>query len=164
MPEGKVVRVRKIQTPNVTISTETNITNFNRVRSNVSDQSRPHQKTISIELNAASIIIEMEAALNRVTFGKEILPKNICYVNVLMASVEAIETAIGVLFEHRKISGVVLHAIIIKRTENPRPKVVVGKDKAAKVRHEWLNPRPQRHEVIVCIHVRKFHLTESLFE
>src|SRR4030095_6442556 len=164
MPEGKVVRVRKIQTPNVTISTETNITNFNRVRSNVSDQSRPHQKTISIELNAASVIIEMEAALNRVTLGQEILPKNICDVNVLMASVEAIETAIGVLFEHRKVSGVVLEAIIIKRAKNTRTQVVVGKDKAAKVRHERLNPRPQRNEVIVCIHIRKFDLSESLFQ
>src|SRR5262249_36315284 len=105
------------------------------------DQRRAYQESVAIKFDAASIIIEMKAALDCVTLGEEILPKNICNVNVLVPSVEAIETTVRVLLKHGEVSSVVLHAIVIKRAEYASTKIVVGEDEPTEISHEWLNSR-----------------------
>src|SRR6185503_9132224 len=133
--------MRQIQAPKVTVSTDAHVSDFNCVWRDIADQGRPHQKSVAIKFDAAPIIIEMKAALDGVTLAEEILPKNICNVNILMPSIEAIKAAVCVLLKHGEVRRVVLQAIVIKRAKHPSPEIIVGEDEATEVRHERLYSR-----------------------
>src|SRR6185369_4465950 len=115
------------------ITTDPEIADLDRVWSHVADRCRPHQKTVAIKLDRASIVVVMKTSLNRVTLANEVLLENIRDVDVLMARVETVQTAVRVFLEHRKVSDVELVTIVIESTKHARAEVVIGKDKAAKV-------------------------------
>src|SRR6185369_3198191 len=89
----EVVSVRKIQAAEMPIAAETEISDFDRVRPHVSDRRGPDQKAIAIKLDAATVVVVMKAALNRVALANEILAKDVGDVHVLVARVEPIQTA-----------------------------------------------------------------------
>src|SRR5689334_15256288 len=100
MPKSKIVRMSKIQATEVSIATNTEVSDLDCMWANISYRRRPNQKTITIKLDTASIIVVMKTPLNCVTLANEILPKYVGDINVLMTSVEGIEAAIRVLLEH----------------------------------------------------------------
>src|SRR5690349_5732096 len=117
----------------MTIAAHTKIRDLDSMRFDVADRRRPHEEAIAIELNAASIVVVMKAALYRVTLAYEILVKDVGDVNVLVARVETVEAAVRVLFEHREIRAVELIMIVVECAEHACAKVVIGKDKPAEV-------------------------------
>src|ERR1041385_9389166 len=102
----------------------------------------------------------MKTSLDRVALANEILAKDVCDVNVLVTSVEAIQAAVRVFLEHREIHRVELVTIVVKRAEHSRAEVVVGKNEAAEVRDKWLNARAHGNEVVVGIDVGEFHFAK----
>src|SRR5689334_6147046 len=107
----------------MSVATEPEIPDFDRVRPHVADRRRPDQKIVAIEFHAAAIVVEMKAPLNRVALANEILTKDVCDVDVLVTRVEAVEAAISVLLEHREIRRVELHAIVVGAAENARAEI-----------------------------------------
>src|SRR5690242_17265139 len=102
----------------MTVAAEPEITNLDRVRPDVANQCRPHEKTVAIEFNAASIVVVMKTALDRVALAHEVLAKDAGDVNVLMARVEAIQAAIGIFLEHREVSGVELITVVVESAKH----------------------------------------------
>src|SRR4051794_2065361 len=102
------------------VAAHTKITNLDRMWPHVANRRGPHEETIAIELNAASIVVVMKAALDRVALADEILAKEVCDVNVLMARVETIEAAVRVFLEHGEVCTVELVTIVVKRAEDAR--------------------------------------------
>src|SRR2546423_12437383 len=114
MSKREVVRVREIQPAQMSITAYSQIPDLDRVRPDITNQRGPHQETVAIEFDATSIVVVMKTSLNGVAFANEVLPKNVRDVNVLMTSVETIETAVGVLLEHREVSSVELIAVVVE--------------------------------------------------
>src|ERR1044072_4863810 len=97
------------------------------MRSHVTDQSRPHQKSVAIEFAAVPIVVVERAGLNRVALLDKVLPTKIRNVNILLPSIETIQATVSVLLKLREISRVELISIIVERTEEPRAQVVIRK-------------------------------------
>src|SRR5215216_1329343 len=146
------------------ITAKPQIANLDRVRPDIADQRRSHQKTVAIEFNAASIVVVVKASLDRVTLANEILPEDVCDVNILMARVEAIQSAVGVLLQHREVCGVELVAIVVERAKPARTEIIVGKNKPAEVGNKRLNTGAYRNEIVVGVEVRQLHFTKRFFE
>ncbi len=127
----------------MTIATQSEVTDLDRVRPHVANQRRPHEKAVPIEFDTAPIVVVVKASLDRVALSNEVLPKDVCDVDVLMTSIEAVQTAVGVLLEHREVSGVELDAIVVKGAKDSRAEVVVGKNETAKVGNKRLDAGPQ---------------------
>src|ERR1051326_2528505 len=117
MTKREVVRVRQVQTPDVTVATKPQVTNFDGMRPHVTDWRRTNEKAVAIKFDAATIVVVMKAALDRVALTNEILAKDVSDVNILMARVEAVQTAVRVLLEHWEIRGIELHAIVVRSEE-----------------------------------------------
>src|SRR5829696_5785418 len=148
----------------MTVAADTEITNLDRMWPDVADRRRPHEKAIAIELNAAPIIVVMKAALNRVCLANKILAKDVGDVNILMARVEAIQAAVGVFLQHRKVRTIELVTIIVKRTKHARAEVVIGENEPAEVGNKRLDTGAHGNEVVIRVEVGEFHLTKRLFE
>src|SRR6185369_8631588 len=80
----EVVSVREIEPPQVSITTDAEIADLDRVWSNIAHQRRPHQKAVAIEFDAATIVVVVKTSLDRVALAKEILAKDVCDINVLV--------------------------------------------------------------------------------
>ncbi len=146
------------------VAAEPKITNLDRVWPDVANQRRSHQKTVAIKFNAASIVVVMKTSLDRVALANEVLPKDICDVNVLMARVEAIQTAVRVLLEHREVRGVELITVVVERAKHARAEIVVGKNETAKVGNKRLNTGAHGNEIVVGIEVGQLHFAKRFFE
>src|SRR5947208_5715472 len=146
------------------IASEPEIAYLDRMRSHISDQSRANQKTIAVILHAAPVVVVMQTALNCVALPDQILTEHVSDVDILMAGVETVQTAIGVLLQHGKVSGVELDPIVVSRAEETKAKIVIRKNEPAKVRNEWLNTGAHGDEIIVCIHVPEFYFGERLLK
>ena len=146
------------------IAIDADVADPDRVRPHVANQSRPHQKSVAIEFAAAAIVVVERARLNRVTLLEEILPKNIRDVNILLPPIETIQAAVRVFLQLRKISRIELITVVAERSKQSRAQVVVGKNKATKIRHERLNPNPRRNKIKILVHVRQLHFRERFFQ
>src|ERR1051325_1029714 len=140
----------------MTITAKPQIANLDRVRPDVANQRRSHQKPVAIEFNAASIVVVVKTSLDRVTLAYEILAKDVCDVNILGAGVEAIQAAVRIFLEHREVRGVELITIVVESAKHARAEIVVGKNKPAEVGNKRLNPGAHRNEIVIGIDVRKF--------
>src|SRR5829696_4902594 len=156
--------MRDIEPPEVTVTAEAKITNLDRVWPDISNQRRSHQKSVAIKFNAASIVVVMKTSLDRVALANEVLVENVCYVNVLMARVEAIQTAVRVFLERREICGVELIPIVVESAKHARAEIVVGENKTAEIRNKRLNAGAYRNEIVVGVDVRQLHFAKRLFE
>src|SRR2546430_11199783 len=85
------------------------------MRPGVAYQCRSHEKSVLVKLLTRMVAVVMQAPLNRIAVANEVLPKEVCYEDVLVPSVKAVQTAVGVLFEHREEGAVVLVAVIADR-------------------------------------------------
>src|SRR6185436_11388022 len=137
----------------MTITAKPQIPDLDRMRPNIANQRRTNEKPIPIKLDAASIVVVVKTSLNRIALANKILSKDVGDVDVLMPRVETIETAVGVLLQHREICTVELIAIVIKRTEDARAEVVIGKDEPAEIGDKWLNAGAHGNEIVVRINV-----------
>src|SRR5690242_18020578 len=146
------------------VAANAEITDLDRMRSDVANRRGPHEETVAIEFNAASIVVVMKAALDRVALANEILAEDVRDVDVLMTRVETVETAIRVLLQHREVRGIELVTIVIKRAKHARAEIVVGKNETAEVGNKRLDTGTHRNEIVVCVQISKFYLTECFFK
>src|SRR6266699_2480377 len=134
------------------------------MRSNISDQSRANQKTIAVILHAAPVVVVMQTALNCVALADKVLTEHVSDVDILMAGVETVQTAVRVLLQHRKVSGIELNPIVVSRAKETKTKIVIRKNEAAKIGNERLNTSTHGDEIVVCIHVPKFYFAKCLLK
>jgi hypothetical protein len=90
----------EIQPTQVSVTANSKITNFDRMWSHIAYRGWAYKKSVAIKLNAATIIVVVKTSLDRIALTNEILSENVRDINVLMASVEAIQAAVGILLEH----------------------------------------------------------------
>src|SRR5216684_2954208 len=93
--------------------------------SHVADQRGTNEETVAIKLAAGPVVVVKRTGLNCVALLNEILPKNVCDVNVLPAAVEPIQAAVRVFFELSEVSNVVLITIVAETAEDACAKIVV---------------------------------------
>src|SRR5262245_12106434 len=120
----------------------------------VANQRRAHQETVPIEFNAAAIVVVMKTSLDRVALANEVLAEDVGDVNVLVARVEAVQTAVCVFLEHREVCAVELKTIVVESAKHARAEIVIGKNKPAKVGNKRLNTGAHRNEIVVGIEIR----------
>src|SRR6266850_641032 len=146
------------------VAVQPQVTDFDRVRANVANQSRTDQKTVAVIFHAAPVVVVKQASLDRIALANEVLAENVCDVDVLMARVEAVKATVRVLLQHREVGGVELNAIVVCRAKKAQAKIVVGKDKATKVRNEGLDPSAHGNEIVVCVDVPQFHFAKCFLK
>src|SRR5690349_18235611 len=146
------------------VAANAEITDLDRMRSDVANRRGPHEETVAIEFNAASIIVVMKAPGDRVALANEILAEDVRDVDVLMPRVETVEAAVRVLLQHRKIGAIELITIVIKRAKHARAEIVVGKNKTAEVGDKRLNTGTHGNEIVVRVEVSQFHFAKSFFK
>src|SRR5438270_3654182 len=134
------------------------------MRAGVAYESGAHEKTVAVVLDAAAVVVEKNACLNRVAFGDKILSEYVCDIDVLRSLVEAIQPAVGIFFELMKVCEVELITVVAESAEETRAQVIIRIDKAAKVGDERLYACANGDEVVISICIREFHFAESLFE
>src|SRR5581483_1717482 len=134
------------------------------MRTHVTYQRGPHEKSVAVVLHAATVVVIERAGLNRVALANEVLSKNIRNVNILLPPIETIQTAVRVLLELREVSEIILNVIIVGAAEDARAEVVVRKNEATKIRDKGLNTDSRRNEVKVLIHVGQLHFGKCLFQ
>jgi hypothetical protein len=62
-PEGVVVSVRKIQSTDVAVACDAQITDLNRMGARIADERGPDQKAVAVVFNAAPVVVVMQASL-----------------------------------------------------------------------------------------------------
>src|SRR5215468_1533306 len=107
------------------VAIDADVSNFDRVRPDIANQSWPHEKTVAVVLNSAPIIVVERACLNCVALPNEVLAKDIRDVHVLRPPVESIQATIRVFLELRKIRSIELITIVVERTKDARSEIVL---------------------------------------
>src|ERR1051325_6882186 len=98
----------------MSIAVDADVSNLDRVRPDIANQSRPHEKTVAVVLNIAPIIVVKCTRLDRVALANEILTKEIRDVNVLLTPIETVQPAISVLLKLREVRCVELVTVVSK--------------------------------------------------
>ena len=146
------------------VAAQTQVSNADRVRRHIAHKGRSHQESVAIKLEAPSIVVEMEASLNRISLANKILAKDISDIDILMPGIEPVQTAVRVLLEHREVCSIELNPVVVECTKEACTKVVVGKYEPAKVRNEWLDTCAHRNEIIIGVHICQLNFTKRFFE
>ena len=81
-----------------------------------------------------------------------------------MPVIESIQAAVGVFFEEVKIGEVVLDAIAVQVAKEPQRRLLVNKEKAAKIGVEFLDPGSRRNKIIVVAQIVQLHLDKSFLK
>src|SRR5207302_9446728 len=97
VPESPVKSVRDVVTADVPIAGPAEISDIQRVRREDADRIRPNEEVVLIEVERRTIMVVMNAELGRVAGKEEILPIIVGDVDVLMAALERVQFAIGIL-------------------------------------------------------------------
>src|SRR5215207_2948217 len=84
----------------------------------VADDRRADLKAVAVVLDAGAVVVEVEAELAGVALHQKVLPVEVGDVDVLAAAVEAVEAAVGVLFELREVGEVVVVAVVVEAAED----------------------------------------------
>ena len=69
------IRMRQIQSAEMSIAADSEIANFDRMLPRVSNQRRPHEEPVAIVFDTRAIVVVMQAALNRIALANEVLTK-----------------------------------------------------------------------------------------
>src|SRR5215467_3778712 len=103
---------------------------------------------IGVVLERRVVFVVMKTGLNRIAAGKKILAIDVGDHHLLAAELHAIEPAVGVLFEHREISRVVLIAVRIEVAEDAQAGFLVKEDEASEIAVEGLDARASRNRIV----------------
>src|ERR1044072_6642457 len=102
------------------VTRQPQVSNLDRVWPNIANQRRTNQKAVTVILDAAPVVVVVQTSMDCVALANEVLPGDVCDVDILMARVETIKTAVGVLLEHREVGGIELNAIIVGSSDQPQ--------------------------------------------
>src|SRR5947209_5998521 len=162
--EREVVGVCQVELADVAVAGEAEVSDLDRVRARVADDRRANLKSVAVELDAAPVVVEVETELRRVALREKVLLVEVCDVDVLLAAVEAVESAVCVLFELREVCEVELVSVVSERAEEASAEVIVGEYEAAEVGDEGLDADAQRDGVVIGVHVFELDLGEGVFQ
>ena len=73
------------------VAADAYVSDLDRVWTETADECGADEKSVAVVFDAAAVIVEMKARLQGITFGDEILSKDICDIDVLRSLIEAIE-------------------------------------------------------------------------
>src|SRR5262249_26283205 len=141
--QGKIERVRDVEAIDVPVARPAEIGDVEPVRLEHADRIGAHQKAVLVKLEAGVVVVGGGAELRRVTGKDEVLDVIIRDDEVLVAVVERIQLAVGVLFEWAEIDEVELLTVGVAVAEQAHAAVDVAENEAAKVAGERLTANAQ---------------------
>src|SRR5262245_7097203 len=96
----------------------------------IPDRRRPGNEAVLVIMATGAVKVGVETQLRRVTFGEEILAKNIRNQDLLIARVKLVEIRVGIFLQHLERRQIVLPAIVIVVSKNSLAEVGVVEDEA----------------------------------
>src|SRR5262249_27374353 len=163
-PEGVVDRVREVEAAEVAVSRDTRVVRADLVGPHAADLGRADEEAVLVVVDGGLVAAVVVRERERVPVGEEVLPEHVRDHDALVAALERVELAVRVLLEQLEPGGVVLPAIVPSVAEEASPEVRVVEDEPAEIRHERLDPRPERDEVVVAREGGELRLRERLLE
>ncbi|NJN14731.1 MAG: hypothetical protein HC813_03740 [Planctomycetes bacterium] len=164
LPEGEEVLVGEIHAPDVAVPREAEIEGIEPVRVGVAQDGRPHGHPVAIAVAGGIVPVPVERALEGVTEEDEVLPEEIGDEDELIALLEGVQFAVGVLLQHVEGGEVSLPAVVVEVEAPPDPQILVEEEQAAKIGDEGLDPHRDREEVVVGGEIHEVLLEEGLLE
>src|SRR6185369_7537775 len=122
----------------VTFSRETDIVATNLMRYGKSEDGRTHRESVLIVMERLVVTIVMVAEFYRVALLESILPVQVGYIDLLIACIEGVQAAVGILLEHLEVGQVELVPICFEVAEQTSAKVAIVEDETAEVAVEAL--------------------------
>src|SRR5271165_6665251 len=112
----------------------------------------------------AVIHVVVETSLDGVARKEKILLEQIGDKDILVAIAEGVQTAVGVLLQHGESGNVVLVAVGAEISKDANARLLIVKDKAAKVAVEALDPQAHGHKIIFVAEILQLHFHEALLQ
>src|SRR6476660_6000208 len=144
VPKSLVKGVAHVHTSDVSVSRPSqeirvDLMCSNRSIHHTADGRRPHQKAVVVKMHAAIVAVVMKAEFRGVTLGQKVLHVNIRDVDLLPPVLECVESAVRIFLEEVEPRQVVGDAIGAQISEDSYPRLLLRKQKAAKIARELLN-------------------------
>src|SRR5580692_3205013 len=147
--ERLIKRVIHVEPAEVPVAGPAQIRRANFVGLKNSHRRGPHEKPVSVVLHARVVLVVVNAKFGRVARLHEILHIKIRDDHLLVPQLETVQAAVGVLFEKIEIGGVVFPAVRVKVSEKAYARLLVDKNKSAKIAGKTLDSRAHRKEIVV---------------
>ena len=115
-------------------------------------------------MNGRVVLVGKKTEFRGVALRKEVLNVNVSNLYLLLARLEGVETAVGVLLQHVEVGQVVVDAVRTQVPEDSHSRLFIREDEAAKVAVELLNAGSDRHEVKVRTKIVEFQFEEPFLQ
>src|ERR1039458_2430722 len=99
MAQRLIKRVAYIQAADVAVAGPAQVVGTNAVLRDQPDGCRPDEESVVVKVKRGVVAVVMETEFCGVAFGQEVLNVHISDVNLLMARLEGIQTAVRVLLQ-----------------------------------------------------------------
>src|SRR5579872_226533 len=161
--------VTHIHPPDVTVAGPAQIIGANAVLKNAiihyqPNRSRPHQESIVIEVNRGIVAVVMETEFCGVAFEKRVLNVDVSDINLLMARIERIQSAVRVFFQKIKVRQVVIDAVRAQISEQAYSRLLLGENKPAKIANELLDSCADGDEIKIRTQIVNLGLDKSFLQ
>src|SRR5579872_7307257 len=161
--------VTHIHPPDVTVAGPAQIIGANAVLKNAvihhyANRGRARQEPIVIEVNGGIVSVVMETEFCGVAFEKRILNVDVSDINLLMARIEGVQTAVRVFFQKIKVRQVVIDPVRTQISEKPHSRLLFRENKSAKIAHELLNSCADRNEIKIRTQIVNLGLDKTFLQ
>ncbi len=159
---GEVEGVVDVDPAEVAEAGPAEIERAHRVRRERAHRVGAHQEAVGVEVEAGLVAQVVERRLRGVARHQEVLAVDVGHRHLLVAGVEGVEAAVGVLLQPLEERQVELVAVRLVGAEEARAEVGVGEEETAEVAVERLDAGAHRDEVVVRGEVGELQLAEQL--
>jgi len=115
-------------------------------------------------MNRWIVAVVVKTELRGVALREKILNVDVAYIHLLLARRERVEFAVCVFFEKVEVSEVVVDPIGPQISEQSHSWLLLGKNKAAKVAVELLNPSADGDKIEVRAKIVQFQLDKAFLQ
>ncbi len=126
---------------------------------------RAHEETVSVVTGRAPVMVIMDAELVRpAEAAQKILEISIRHQDLLVATLQPVELAVGVFFEHVEAGEVPLNLIVVPVPKKATAEVGIAEDQTAEIRRERLDASPNGNEIVIRADVGDVDLAQGLLQ
>src|SRR5216684_704596 len=143
------------------VAAEAGVVGLHLMRLDEADRRRLHKEAVLVVEEAGALVeVRMEARRDRVAGRQEILTEVVRDDDLLIAPLEQVQLAVGLLLELIERRDVPLILVAAPRAEQPHAEVRVAIEEAAEIARERLDAGTHRDEVVVRSDVGQLDLAE----
>ncbi len=115
-------------------------------------------------MNARVILVPCGDKFRRVAGKEKVLQIDVCQNDLLVAALESVEAAVGVLFQELEVGGVVFDAVTVRAAEDAQAGLLVDKEEPAEISVELLNAGSGGDEIVVVAEIVQLHFHKGFLE